>query len=100
MFNLSLATFSSIGAGDPSISRRSNNNIPSGEDKLELQETLNELGSDLPILFLTGHGDIPVSVKAIRGGAVNFLTKPVSEDVLLSAVGQALATHEKYIKKQ
>jgi FixJ family two-component response regulator len=69
-----------------------------GSSGLELQETLNELGSDVPILFLTGHGDIPVSVKAIRGGAVNFLTKPVSEDVLLSAVGQALALHKKIWK--
>lgn len=68
-----------------------------GSSGLELQDTLNELGSDLPILFLTGHGDIPMSVKAIRGGAVNFLTKPVSEAVLLSAVGQALAQYKKDI---
>jgi FixJ family two-component response regulator len=64
-----------------------------GGSGLELQDTLNELGSDLPILFLTGHGDIPMSVKAIRGGAVNFLTKPVREEVLLSAVKQALSQH-------
>ncbi|MGB5180319.1 MAG: response regulator [Gammaproteobacteria bacterium] len=69
-----------------------------GSSGLELQDTLNELGSDLPILFLTGHGDIPMSVKAIRGGAVNFLTKPVSEAVLLSAVGQALAEYKNDIK--
>ncbi len=66
-----------------------------GSSGLELQDTLNELGSDLPILFLTGHGDIPMSVKAIRGGAVNFLTKPVREAVLLAAVGEALAVHKK-----
>ena len=71
-----------------------------GSSGLELQDIVNGLGSDLPILFLTGHGDIPLSVKAIKGGAVNFLTKPVGDEVLLSAVGQALATHEKYIKKQ
>jgi FixJ family two-component response regulator len=64
-----------------------------GSSGLELQDTLNELGSDLPILFLTGHGDIPMSVKAIKGGAVNFLTKPVREEVLLSAVKQALSQH-------
>jgi FixJ family two-component response regulator len=64
-----------------------------GSSGFELQDTLNELGSDLPILFLTGHGDIPMSVKAIRGGAVNFLTKPVSEEVLLSAVEQALSQY-------
>lgn len=68
-----------------------------GSSGLELQDTLNELDSDLPILFLTGHGDIPMSVKAIRSGAVNFLTKPVSEAVLLSAVGQALAKYKKDI---
>ena len=65
-----------------------------GSSGLELQDTLNELGSDLPILFLTGHGDIPMSVSAIKGGAVNFLTKPVRETVLLAAVRQALALHE------
>jgi FixJ family two-component response regulator len=64
-----------------------------GSSGLELQDTLNELGSDLPILFLSGHGDIPMSVKAIKGGAVNFLTKPVREEVLLSAVKQALSQH-------
>ncbi len=65
-----------------------------GHSGLELQDRLNELGYDLPVLFLTGHGDIPMSVKAIKGGAINFLTKPVDEDVLLSAVGQALALHK------
>ena len=64
-----------------------------GSSGLELQHKLNELGSDLPVLFLTGHGNIPMSVKAIRGGAVNFLTKPVREAVLLSAVKQALSQH-------
>jgi FixJ family two-component response regulator len=69
-----------------------------GSSGLELQDTLNELGSELPIVFLTGHGDIPLSVKAIKGGAVNFLTKPVGDEVLLSAVGQALAQHKKIRK--
>ena len=66
-----------------------------GGSGLQLQESLSELGSDLPILFLTGHGDIPLSVRAIKGGAVNFLTKPVDEAVLLPAVRQALAQHKK-----
>ena len=66
-----------------------------GYSGLELQDRLHELGNDLPVLFLTGHGDIPMSVKAVKGGAINFLTKPVDEDVLLSAVGQALALHKK-----
>ena len=66
-----------------------------GRSGLQLQDTLSEQGSDLPILFLTGHGDIPLSVRAIKGGAVNFLTKPVDEAVLLSAIWQALALHKK-----
>jgi FixJ family two-component response regulator len=69
-----------------------------GSSGLELQDRVNGLGSDLPILFLTGHGDIPLSVKAIKGGAVNFLTKPVGDEVLLSAVRQALALHKKVRK--
>ena len=67
-----------------------------GHSGLELQDRLKEQGSDLPVLFLTGHGDIPMSVKAIKGGAMNFLTKPVDEDVLLSAVGQALTLHKNH----
>jgi FixJ family two-component response regulator len=69
-----------------------------GSSGLELQDIVNGLGSDLPILFLTGHGDIPLSVKAIKGGALNFLTKPVGDEVLLSAVRQALAQHKKIRK--
>ena len=66
-----------------------------GSSGLELQDTLKGLESNLPILFLTGHGDIPMSVKAIKGGAVNFLTKPVAEAVLLATVREALAAHKK-----
>jgi FixJ family two-component response regulator len=69
-----------------------------GSSGLELQHKLNELGNELPVLFLTGHGDIPMAVKAIKGGAVNFLTKPVREEVLLTAVEQSLKQHEN-IKK-
>jgi FixJ family two-component response regulator len=69
-----------------------------GSSGLELQDTLKGLESDLPILFLTGHGDIPMSVKAIKGGAVNFLTKPVDETVLLAAVRQALLVHKKKLQ--
>jgi len=45
---------------------------------------------DMPIIFITGHGDVPTSVRAMKGGAVEFLTKPFRDDVLLSAIGQAL----------
>ena len=60
----------------------------------ELQERLSELGSTLPIIFLTGHPDIPTTVRAIKAGADDFLTKPVSSDELLQAVERAIAHHE------
>ena len=58
-----------------------------------LQARLADKGVDLPIVFLTGHGDIPMSVRAMKKGAFDFLTKPVDEDVLLPAVRQALLKH-------
>ena len=60
----------------------------------ELQERLSELGSTLPIIFLTGHPDIPATVRAINAGADDFLTKPVSSDDLLQAIERAIAHHE------
>ena len=57
---------------------------------LELQERLTRSGLLVPIVFLTGHGDIPMSVQAIKAGAVDFLTKPVKDADLLRAVGAAL----------
>src|SRR5258708_34682585 len=57
-----------------------------GLDGLELQRRLVEIGRQRPIVFLTGHGDIPMSVRAIRGGAVDFLTKPVKRADLLRAI--------------
>jgi FixJ family two-component response regulator len=62
-------------------------------DGIGLQARLAQTGGDLPIVFLTGHGDIPMSVRAMKKGAFDFLTKPVDEDVLLSAVRQALLRH-------
>lgn len=59
----------------------------------ELQERLGQLGSALPIVFVTGHGDIPTSVRAIKAGAEDFLTKPVSSEDLLHAIEKALAHH-------
>src|SRR5262249_42532776 len=57
---------------------------------LELQQALTREGSvPRPIIFLTGHGDIPTSVQAIKAGAVDFLTKPVRDDTLLDAIVQA-----------
>ena len=59
----------------------------------ELQERLGELGSTLPIVFLTGHADIQTTVKTMRAGAEDVLTKPVSSAQLLHAVERALAHH-------
>lgn len=57
---------------------------------LELQEWLRQSQSPLPVVFLTGCGDVPTSVRAMKGGAVDFLTKPVDEAELLGAVSAAL----------
>ena len=58
---------------------------------LQLQRSLSARSDVLPIVFLTGHGDIPMSVEAMRAGADDFLTKPVSSEALLAAVQRALA---------
>ena len=62
-----------------------------GLDGLELQRRLVRSGATMPIVFLTGHGDIPMSVRAVKAGAIDFLTKPVEESALLLAVRNALA---------
>ena len=59
----------------------------------ELQGRLSELGSTLPIIFLSGYPDIPTTVRTIKAGAVNFLTKPISSEELLRAIEQAIALH-------
>ena len=58
-------------------------------DGLRLQEALARSGSQRPIIFLTGRGDVPTSVRAMKAGAVDFLTKPVKRDALFSAVVHA-----------
>ncbi len=62
-----------------------------GLDGLALQRRLAQDGPALPIVFLTGHGDIPMSVQAVKAGAVDFLTKPVSAESLLAAVRAGVA---------
>jgi FixJ family two-component response regulator len=62
-----------------------------GPSGLALQEALERYAVTLPIVFLTGHGDVASSVRAMKAGAVDFLTKPVEPDVLLQAVAVALA---------
>ena len=58
---------------------------------LELQAKLTELGLDLPIVFITGRGDIPMSVRAMKAGALEFLTKPFDDQQLLDAIEQGIA---------
>jgi FixJ family two-component response regulator len=60
-----------------------------GLNGLELQQRVAER-TDMPIIFITGHGDIPMSVRAMKAGAIEFLTKPVSEGALLNAIRDAL----------
>jgi FixJ family two-component response regulator len=61
-----------------------------GINGLELQNRVAVERSDMPIIFITGYGDVPTSVQAMKAGAVEFLTKPFRDDVLLSAIGNAL----------
>jgi FixJ family two-component response regulator len=59
----------------------------------DLQDRLSKLGSTLPIVFLTGHADVPTTVRTIKAGAEDFLTKPVSSAQLLHVIAQAMARH-------
>ncbi len=61
-----------------------------GLSGLDLQSELSEAGIYLPVIFITGHGDIPSTVRAMKAGAVEFLTKPVGDSELLAAIDQAL----------
>jgi FixJ family two-component response regulator len=61
-----------------------------GLSGLDLQKRMTEAGVETPIVFLTGHGDIPASVKAMKAGAIEFLTKPVEEQDLLNAIKEAI----------
>ncbi|MDP2071975.1 response regulator transcription factor [Methylotenera sp.] len=70
-----------------------------GMDGLQLQEALNKLNIMLPIIFLTGHGDIPKSVKAIKAGAVDFLTKPVTREKLMASVQAAIQESAKKLSE-
>ncbi len=64
-------------------------NMP-GLNGLELQQALSRAGSRLPVIFLTGNGDIPMTVRAMKSGAVNFLSKPCGDGALLAAIGEAM----------
>jgi FixJ family two-component response regulator len=71
-----------------------------GTSGLELQRELAGFERPLPIIFLTGHGDIPVTVRAMKAGASEFLTKPVREQELLEAIGKALDRDREALRKR
>jgi two-component system response regulator FixJ len=62
-----------------------------GMSGLELQEELSKRGVDLPIIFITGHGDVQMSVKAVKAGAINFLEKPFRNEDLLASIKEAFS---------
>jgi FixJ family two-component response regulator len=66
---------------------------------LELQEQIRER-TDMPIIFITGHGDIPMSVRAMKAGAVEFLTKPFNDDVLLTTIQQCVEHSRVVLREQ
>jgi FixJ family two-component response regulator len=65
-----------------------------GLSGLELQDRLIELGSILPIVFVTGHSDIPTTVRAIKAGAEDFLTKPIPSEQMIAAIERAMARYD------
>lgn len=65
-----------------------------GMDGLKLQDALNDKGIRIPIVFVTGHGNIPMGVRAIKAGAVDFIQKPFDDQDLLDAIQRALAKNE------
>lgn len=58
---------------------------------LDVHDLMNERGIDIPVIYMTGHGDVPLAVTAMRKGALTFLEKPLDDDLLQSALGQALS---------
>ena len=71
-----------------------------GLSGLDLQKRVAEERSDTPIIFITGHGDVPKTVQAMKAGAIEFLTKPFSNDALLSAIRQALGRSRAVLGQQ
>jgi len=71
-----------------------------GMSGLELQRSLVQAGRDIPIVFITGHGDVPSSVRAMKGGAVDFLQKPFDDQELLDCIARALGrSREQRVKR-
>jgi FixJ family two-component response regulator len=73
-----------------------------GIDGLQLQQRLQAAPQEIPIIFISGHGDIPASVSAMKGGAVDFLTKPFKDDDLLRSVDEAIRrdTRERAVRSE
>jgi two-component system, LuxR family, response regulator FixJ len=63
-----------------------------GMDGLELQQRLSASGVSLPVIFMTGHGDVPIAVRAMKAGALDFIEKPFADDTILAAIRSALTT--------
>lgn len=74
-------------------------NLP-GLSGLELQERVRNERTETPIIFVTGYGDIAVTVRAMKGGAVEFLIKPIAAEVLLEAIDSALARSQAFLEAQ
>jgi len=67
---------------------------------LELQQELNKRSSPVPVIVITGHGDVPLAVKVMRAGAFDFLEKPFDDDVLLNSIQRALAEGRRTVQTQ
>ena len=70
-----------------------------GMSGLEVQSKLNEAGIQIPIIFITSHGDIPMTVKAMKSGALEFLTKPFRDQDLIDAIQQALKSSAEALRQ-
>lgn len=71
-----------------------------GLSGLDLQKELQSSGLNIPVIFLTGHGTVPISVRAMKGGAVDFLQKPVDEQLLLDGIHRAIEIDKKERKER
>jgi len=71
-----------------------------GMTGIEMQRELNDMGADIPILFLTGQGNIKMAVEAIREGAVDFLEKPIEQDVIFDRIEKAIGISQQTNQQQ
>lgn len=71
-----------------------------GLSGLDLQQVLHRLDSSLPVIFLTGHGDVPMAARAFKAGAFDFLEKPCNDQVLLDRVQEAVAEHRRLLAER